>query len=173
MSNVFFIGDIHLGHKNIINFGQRSFATSLEEHDEQMIQKWNSVVRPKDRVWVLGDVAFSSVALQKVGRLSGEKFLIAGNHDDFNAYEYLKYFKNVKAFEKRYNGLVLTHIPIHPYELHVTKRKWKFNIHGHLHEYDLVDNRYINVNADRINHMPISLDKVRDIIKSRNLVRGI
>ena len=51
---VFFIGDLHLGHQGILNFGQRHFET-IGEHDAHLMQQWNSVVRKeKDIVWPMG-----------------------------------------------------------------------------------------------------------------------
>ena len=41
MARVFFIADLHLGHTNMAL--KRGFAT-VEEHDEHIIEKWNSVV---------------------------------------------------------------------------------------------------------------------------------
>ena len=66
MSETYFIADLHLGHKNIIRFDStrehRPFAT-IEEHDAELIRRWNAVVRPVDKVWVLGDVAFGKASL--------------------------------------------------------------------------------------------------------------
>lgn len=57
MANTFFIGDTHFGHKGIITFdavkSYRPFAT-IEERDEEIVKRWNSVVRKGDLVWHLG-----------------------------------------------------------------------------------------------------------------------
>ena len=45
MSNVYFIGDLHLGHKNILKFGQRSMYDNIDEHDVGLMERWNEVVR--------------------------------------------------------------------------------------------------------------------------------
>lgn len=160
MSNIFFISDMHLGHENIMKFGQREF-NSIEEHDEALVGSWNAIVRPKDIVWVLGDVAFTTQSLKLFDRMSGRKRLIMGNHDRFDTGLYMKYFEDVKAFEKRYHGLVMTHIPIHPQEM--AYRNWATNVHGHIHhpEKDIKDSSYINVNVDIIGMIPISLDQLR------------
>jgi calcineurin-like phosphoesterase family protein len=41
MSIVRFIADLHLSHENMAK--RRGFST-IEEHDEHIIEKWNSVV---------------------------------------------------------------------------------------------------------------------------------
>ena len=167
--SVYFIGDLHLGHENIMKFGQRNFP-SIEEHDEYLVTAWNSVVKSKrDLVWVLGDVAMEIESLKLMDKMVGRKVLVMGNHDRFDTQVYLKYFEKVVAFEKRYHGLVMTHIPIHPNEMN--NRNWNYNLHGHIHMADRMpyDPQYINVNADApgINLTPISLERIRGIIKER------
>lgn len=165
--SVFLIGDMHLGHANIMKFGQRPFA-SIEEHDEALIQAWNTVVRSKyDLVWVLGDVAMDIKSLDLLSKAAGRKVLIAGNHDRFDTQVYLKYFEKVISFEKRY-GFIMTHIPIHPNEL--VYRNWKYNVHGHIHHKDKQpkESNYINVNIDYTgDYQPVPLDRIKQEIKNR------
>lgn len=54
---IYFTADTHFGHKNVIRFCDRPFA-SAEEMDEVMIKNWNSRVRGKDIVYILGDMFF-------------------------------------------------------------------------------------------------------------------
>ncbi|MBQ3404908.1 MAG: hypothetical protein IJG63_05785 [Oscillospiraceae bacterium] len=56
MSN-FYIADTHFGHRNCVRFDDRPFR-SIEEHDETLISNWNSVVQPRDDVFILGDFAY-------------------------------------------------------------------------------------------------------------------
>lgn len=167
MANVFFIGDLHLGHKNIMKFGQRNFDT-IEHHDEAMIDLWNSKVKSKrDLVWVLGDVAMSTEAMKILEKAQGHKRLIMGNHDREPISEYLKYFEDIRAFEKRY-GFVMSHVPIHPNEM--VYRSWNYNVHGHIHDpkKNLNVDTYFNVNVDSIGLIPLELDELRTKI---NLAR--
>lgn len=165
--SVYFIGDLHLGHKNIMKFGQRDFS-SIEEHDQELMDRWNSTVkRQKDLVWVLGDVAMSMESLKLLSSFTGRKVLVIGNHDRFDTQVYLKYFEKVVSFERRYHGLIMTHIPIHPNELQY--RTWRFNIHGHIHDSNKFpyDPKYINVNADQVNLTPVKLETIQEIVVER------
>ena len=51
----FITSDLHFGHKNILEYDKRPFS-SIEEHDESLIENWNSLVRPQDLVYCLGDI---------------------------------------------------------------------------------------------------------------------
>ncbi len=157
----FFIGDTHFGHKNILQFEAvaRPF-TSIEEHDEELVKRWNSKVKPNDRVWHLGDVAWGSKNLATVSRLNGQKRLVLGNHDTYPTLKYLEYFGKVYGVAI-VEGFVLTHIPISPCSI----ERYGRNIHGHLHSKTIDDDRYINVSAERINLTPIALEELGGLQK--------
>ncbi|MFK7937213.1 MAG: metallophosphoesterase, partial [Saprospiraceae bacterium] len=82
MKNIFFTSDHHFGHKNIIKFSNRPFA-SVEEMDEHLIRCWNEKVGADDEVYHLGDVGLCSAKkLNKIlARLNGTIYLIKGNHE--------------------------------------------------------------------------------------------
>ena len=150
------IADTHFGHKRIIELERkvRQFD-SIEEHDEFLIEQWNSVVRPKDTVWHLGDVLFGRDTFKKLGKLNGVKKLVMGNHDVYPTERYLEYFNNVYGAAE-VKGCLLTHIPVHPSELH----DYRLNIHGHMHSKQLDEDRYVCVSAEQTNLCPVELDKV-------------
>ena len=50
MSNVRFIGCLHLGHEWMAK--HRGFENS-EKHDEHLIESWNSIVNKKDLTYIL------------------------------------------------------------------------------------------------------------------------
>lgn len=151
---LFVIADTHFGHRRILEFEAkaRPFAT-IEEHNEALVERWNSVVRPRDTVWHLGDVLFGKRTFWYLSRLNGTKKLVAGNHDQYPTQDYLQYFSRVVgAAEVR--DCILTHIPVHPGQF----SRFKFNIHGHLHSKKLDDPRYICVSAEHTNLTPVPLD---------------
>ena len=53
----FFTSDLHLSHRNIIKYCKRPFIDE-NEMNEAIISRWNSIVSPKDIVYVVGDVTF-------------------------------------------------------------------------------------------------------------------
>lgn len=159
MGNVFIISDLHFGHRNMAL--HRGFK-SVEEHDQHIIDCWNSVVTKGDTVWILGDVSMEKATeYHKLGLLKGHKKVVLGNHDmckpSHNA-EMLKYVNCVSgAVTNKSKGYILTHIPIHPNEL---EYRFKINIHGHVHEKNINDNRYVNVCCEVVNYTPKLLKEV-------------
>ena len=185
MSNTFFASDTHFGHKNIITpkfeMANRPFKT-IEEHDEALIENWNSVVQPRDRVFHLGDFSLgrSRQKLIVIGkRLNGYIFLMMANHDYFDASTYREFADLIGQphkldIDKR---IVMSHAPVHPDSL----RKAAVNVHGHLHSgfvkqfvysairsRNRVDCRYLNVSMERISLTPISYD---DLVAASALLK--
>jgi calcineurin-like phosphoesterase family protein len=159
----FVTSDTHFGHKNILTFTDdegkltREFD-SVEEMDEHMVDNWNRIVRPVDKVYHLGDVAIQKKSISIVERLNGKKILIKGNHDIFSLKEYAKYFKDVRAYRMfPGEGFILSHIPIHPRQL---QGRWRYNIHGHLHQNLVGDERYINVCVEQTDYEPVDLEHI-------------
>lgn len=77
-----FTSDTHFGHARIIELCNRPFA-NVDFMREMIVNNWNAIVSPSDRVFHLGDVALGPIhdSLQVIKRLNGRKTLIIGNHD--------------------------------------------------------------------------------------------
>lgn len=190
MSNRFVIADTHFGHTGMIQF-VRSDGTPLrpewgradpdrlmspeeaservEAMNEAMVERWNSVVGPKDKVEVLGDVVINRRALPILARLNGKKRLRMGNHDIFvkhHSADYQPYFEEISAYKVMpTEGVILSHIPVHPCQL---EHRWIGNIHGHMHEKRVtrsihtangkehrIDPRYLCVSVEQIEYTPL------------------
>jgi len=185
MSNIFLCSDHHLGHSNILTFKNwdgsmlRVFE-NVDHMNETMVNNHNKVVNPDDRVYFLGDVAMSKKYLPILNRMNGRKVLIKGNHDKESLNTYAQYFDDVRG-SHQFDGMILTHIPIHPQSL----GRWGTNVHGHLHsnkvlmkdppkgdEYEVKpngpeDSRYICVAMEQIDYTPISLEELKAKIAKR------
>ncbi len=163
--NIFLISDTHFGHSNILTFKKKDGSLlrpgfiNITEHDEYLIKKWNSVVKPNDKIYHLGDIGFKNfTAIQQVfNRLNGEKILIKGNHDNLKLSQYAQLFKDVRAYHVL-DKYVLSHVPVHPECLD----RWVGNIHGHLHSNNINDKRYINVSVEQLDdYTPISFEELK------------
>lgn len=99
MSNIYFSGDGHIGHQSILKYmPERPYATELDTiaHDEWLIDLWQKTVGEHDRIYFAGDLTFynSEKARRLLERLSGEKYLAVGNHDD-SIRSHSNYFRKV------------------------------------------------------------------------------
>lgn len=194
---VFHTSDTHFGHKNIITYCDRPFA-SVEEMDEGMVDRWNAVVRPEDSVYHYGDVAMGkiSTSILHVARLNGNKFLIPGNHDtcwpgnkkvrtsDKHMYEDVG-FTILNPTEHRVIGETETshgrvvRMCHFPYEgdSHDGDRftEWRpkndglWIIHGHVHEKWKVKNKQLNVGVDVWDFTPVSEAQIVETIAQSGL----
>lgn len=158
-ARVLFISDLHFNHENMAI--KRGFENA-KEMNQHIIKSWNSVVNKKDTVYILGDITMEkSSDYPLLNKLHGFKKVVLGNHDKpQHIPELLKYVNSVAGMVKlssQKGNIFLTHCPIHPRELEFGV---KYNIHGHLHENNIDDNRYKNVCCENINYKPKSLEEL-------------
>lgn len=160
--NIFLISDTHFAHENcysFINYDGTKMRPwdNCDEADEIMIENWNKIVSPQDKVYHLGDIGFNKTKLHLIlPRLNGKKYLIKGNHDKFKPNFYLQHFKDIRGCHNLDNFL-LTHIPVHP----ESKSRFKANLHGHVHANSLSDTWYYNCCVEVNNYTPIPFDLIK------------
>ena len=182
MPAVFLVSDTHFGHAGVCRFTRADGCTPLRpwddaaEMDEAMVKAWNERVKPTDKVYHLGDVVINRKSLAIMHRLNGDKVLIRGNHDIFKDTDYREHFRELRAYHVM-NGLILSHIPVHPESL----GRFGTNVHGHTHANrvrkargvdartgeilysDEIDPRYHNVSVEQLpDFAPILFE---DVIK--------
>ena len=140
-------------------------VTTVEEHDEWIVESCNRVLNKNDVLWVLGDIAFDMKSLKHLGRIKGQKHLILGNHDNLPVSYYSEY-GSVYPGLTRYKSFWLSHCPIHPDEL-----RGRLNIHGHVHSNSINDERYINVCMEQLyDGEPVSLTELKRLREMINKV---
>jgi len=174
--NTWITSDQHFFHSNILTFKDdkgnliRPNFDSMQEMNEYMIEKWNSVVKQDDKVYHLGDIVMKEARKyfdQIMPRLNGTKVLIKGNHDIAKLSIYADYFKDVRSEHHFKTGsgdiVVFTHRPIFLGESHF-KDKSVFNVHGHIHQNLLDDKRYINVCVEHWDYTPIEWNQISAMI---------
>lgn len=142
--------DPHIGHYKMSVL--RGFEGNTEAMDNQRIDQWNSVITPKMRVLLFGDVALCHPdrAVEVLSKLNGEIVLLRGNHD---------LPKNLKAIQGRfkeigdYKSFKYQHTPTgevfrficshYPMESWDKMYQGSVMLHGHSHGGSMtVPNRY-------------------------------
>ena len=164
MKDTYVLADTHFGHKNIHKFRMHPNGhafDSSKEHDEYVMDMWNTYIPGGARVIIAGDVAFNVEGLQKLERLHGDKTIIPGNHDKAIT-TLVQYCGCVKPMVTASIGgvnIVITHIPIHFSQL----ERWHVNIHGHTHAQSVPDSvRHFNISLEALGFIPITVDEIID-----------
>jgi calcineurin-like phosphoesterase family protein len=165
MHNVFFTGDTHYSHSNIIKYCNRPFKDS-KEMNERLVSNYNEVVKDNDVVYHLGDVMFGQNHYL-LTQLRGKKILLIGNHDHgylkalsefFVEQHYLLMIRNLSESKRDF---VLCHYPIESWP---SMNHSSIHIHGHCHgnlpSTRLLNNRF-DVGVDAWpGYRPVHLDEI-------------
>lgn len=167
MADRWFISDTHFGHANMLGFKgtdglpiRRGFR-DVEHMDEHMIERWNSVVKPGDTVFHLGDFAMNPKEIMRVRpRLQGKINLVLGNHDRAQLSQY-RYFQKVRGwyhFTEPGAAMVCTHCPLHESGFLARYDGTCINVHGHIHARVIPDAKYVNVCVEQTDYLPVHYD---------------
>lgn len=181
MSETFFTSDTHFCHNQDFLFSPRGFS-SVEEMNEAIVERWNSIVKPEDIVYHLGDTMLNDneKGIEYFKRLNGTIYLIFGNHDT-DARKNLLYselagkiiggwyatlikFNKLSLYLSHYPTLTANYDDKH-FNQHV------INLHGHVHSiipWIDVENPFMyDVGMDAHNCTPIHIDEIIKAIKGR------
>ena len=182
-----FTADLHLGHRNIIDYTGRPFE-DVGSMNRGLIDRWTRVVDADDTVWVLGDVAMGPIrhTLPLVGELPGHKLLVPGNHDrcwpghgraaDPWVDRYLDAGFDAVCDETTTvdiggEEILLCHFPYegdsHDEDRYVEHRPiddGRWLLHGHVHTTWAQRGRMINVGVDVTDQRPVSEAEIAALI---------
>ena len=169
---IYFTSDCHFNHKNILAYEpvSRPFET-IEEMNETIISNWNSVVKPEDTVYVLGDMFMGMLdSIEPIlKRLNGTVKIIRGNHDTKKRLEeYARLgieVKDIDYFVYKGRFFILCHFPMTNEEfirMIVQDNSEVVFLYGHIHSN--APKGYVNgtyhVGADTNNLTPISIEQI-------------
>jgi len=181
MPDIYFTSDTHFSHQPEFLWKPRGFS-SVEEMNEAIIERWNSIVKPNDIVYHLGDTMLNDneKGIECFKRLNGQIFLIFGNHDSearrnllfsecrnkmlggWYAYQ-IKYSK-MTIYMSHYPTLTANYDDKH-FSQHVLA------LHGHTHQqtnFLSPSNPFMyHVGVDSHNCTPVHIDEVITEIRQR------
>lgn len=185
--SVFVTSDTHFRHNNILTLGDGRPFSSIEEHDETIINNWNSVVSDDDIVIHLGDAVMGprEQNLPVIDRLNGRIILVPGNHDTVSSVESASRRERFRPIYERHfdaiwpecvslGSVVLSHYPPAEIPDHGEVDRFSFMrprtdeghnvfVHGHSHQTHthtpLANGGVaVNVGVDANNWTPVSID---------------
>ncbi|MGG0754937.1 metallophosphoesterase [Brevibacillus laterosporus] len=163
--DIWITSDTHFDHSSIIEYEQRPFKNKIEM-TSILIDNWNSVVKPNDLIFHLGDVFFCNAKRMEeiANQLNGRKILIRGNHD--KRYTNTKFKKLGFDVYNYYfiNKMLLSHYPQSETSLRVAIKSTDLigNVHGHVHSKidNLDQNIYKCVSVELTNYKPIHIQEI-------------
>ena len=142
--------------------------------NEVLIENWNSVVKPDDLVYHLGDVGMHEPS-KYLKRLNGKKVLIKGNHDSPSQMKgCFEQVLDSAVLEIGGNKVNLSHYPyrenVGPYDgkfiFKMTKDDGKWLLHGHTHNSTpKIFQKSINLSVEHWNYKPASEWDIIDLMK--------
>jgi len=185
---VWFTSDTHFNHQKILEFCKRPFD-NINEHDQKLIENWNSVISPEDTVFHLGDFCFGNP--QKVieirEQLNGHIYLIKGNHDDKNLQASLYPLFEGCLYQARIlinkQTVYLNHFPFLCFahgNIDTYKNSYSIQLFGHIHSgpnsssedtsrSNILYPTQYDVGVDNNNYFPVSWKEVKTIINNQIL----
>lgn len=163
--SIFFISDLHLNHANIIKYCKRPFK-DVNEMNNTIVDRWNSVVKQNDTVFHIGDFCKRGNPNEFIKNMNGRILFIKGNHDE----ELVKY--NIhplsNSFVYRYNAEDFMLIHSTDWLTVPWSNAWIISGHHHNNNTDMFPlindwNKTINVSAEMINYTPIEVGKLLEM----------
>ena len=152
--SIYITSDLHLGHKKIIEHCDRPFE-SVDQMNKTIVNNWNRLVKPRDKVYFLGDLSFRSYPAEFwIPFLHGKIVFIKGNHDWFDN---TVYYNN---FILKYRGdlFYLVHNP-----RYVPKNWQGWAICGHNHNkvpFFNKQSKRFNISTEVTNYKPVNMEYI-------------
>ena len=188
--NIHFTSDYHVGHANVIKFDKRPFS-SVEEMNQELIKRWNSVVSDDDTVFYLGDLFYRcrfEMVKEFVDSLNGKIHFIMGNHDRYRDIKKLDRFEKIhgndtslggatiqikdKDANRGYQDIILCHYAI----LSWNKGHYgSWHLHGHSHQSLMMnpdmawfyERKVLDMGCNGWDYTPVSYQTIKDIMNKK------
>lgn len=166
----FFTSDTHFGHKNIVEYCKRPFAT-FGEMDKEIVRRWNEVVTGNDTVYHLGDFAFGRDAtlpyISDIAKeLKGKIKLIRGNHEKMASAIQWR-FSSINDYSEINIGgqeIVLFHYGMRTWH-HDLRGTW--HLYGHSHGGLPPFGKSLDIGVDSWDFAPVSFDRLKEVMDKR------
>lgn len=164
-NKIWVTSDSHFCHRNILVYEaeNRPFK-DRDEMNEALIQRWNEKVRESDLVLHLGDFSFGNKNRIKdiVSRLNGRIWLLLGNHDREQHYDWMKlgFERTIKHPFLLDGKFIFSHEPLE------TIPDGKVNIYGHVHGsryFNTIDPNRLCACVERWNCAPIEYNYIKSL----------
>lgn len=163
---IYFTADTHFGHCNILKYCNRPFK-DFDHMNEEMVSRFNEVLKPGDILYHLGDVKHSAIGWKEtVGRLNTKNIhLILGNHDNEKDAARSGMFASISKL--RTVSADGCHFTLCHYAMRTWSSKGRggMQLYGHSHGRLPGLGRQMDVGVDTNNFYPYSLEDIVNKMK--------
>lgn len=184
---IYLTSDFHFSHDRSFIYETRGFK-NVEEMNEEIIKRFNSIVKSNDKTYVLGDLCLGGGSAETmiknkslIERLNGSLYIILGNHDTQKRIEMYQECKNVESIDYatvlKYSKycFYLSHYPAltSNWDDDKSLKQKTISLCGHSHSIDSfkdIDKGPIyHVECDAHNCYPVLLDNIIAQIKDKTV----
>ena len=169
-----------VSHNQAFLYEPRGF-TSIEEMNEAIVERWNSVVKPDDMVFHLGDIILNDneKGIEYLKRLNGQLCVIWGNHETSARQQLIEKLPIITLgyahqFKHGKWTFYLSHYPTKVSNYDDTKWHKMWCLCGHVHTQDkfldVADSCY-HVEMDAHNCYPVNIEQIKEDIRQYNLLQ--
>ena len=178
---IFITSDWHLSHDREFIYKPRGF-NSIEEMNDAIIERHNSIVTPEDDVYVLGDLCLGGAeSLERnrklISSMNGKLHIAFGNHDTPAR---RKMYAELPSVVEAAWAIMLDYNKYHFYMSHFptltgnlekeSLRQMTLNLYGHTHQNTnfFEDRPYMfHVGVDSHDCYPVPIDEVIAVMKQQ------
>ena len=172
-NKIWVTSDTHFRHRRILIYeaAARPFET-VEQMNEELVNRWNAKVGPMDVVFHLGDFGFTSNAQTRtiLSKMNGRKFLLLGNHDrqqkltdeKWVSLGFERVFRNPFLLDSKF---IFSHEPLE------TIPDGKVNVYGHVHGsayFNTMDRNRICVCVERWDCAPVEYEFIKRMFSGKD-----
>lgn len=168
---MWFTSDLHLNHENILKYcpERGNLWSSVNEMNQSIIDRWNSVVKPKQLIYCLGDICFYNTDI--LNKLNGKIILIKGNHDRKEIINCGRFEAVVPYLEIKLDKKLIT---MCHYKMEVWRNSHynnSYHLYGHSHGTREGDSQCCDVGIDNpfTNFTPVSFPQILEFLKTQEL----
>lgn len=174
-----------MGHEKMLQGLRGNAFSSIEEHDNTIINNILETVKPGDNLYFLGDAfwKYSSKQVEEVMTKFKKHRInihwILGNHDKLSWTKHgaVKWVGQIKDITVEKQPITLCHYPLLVYNR--SHYSGTIQLHGHTHIGDFTDKKIknnpyiqqligktINVNVEMWEYKPLSFEQIMGIVKN-------
>ena len=177
---IWFTSDTHFCHDRGFVYEPRCFQ-NIDEMNEAIVERWNSVVKPWDIVYHLGDVMLNDndKGCEFFKKLNGQIYILRGNHDTNNRVNIYNTLPNVfdcgdyaRVIKVGKYTFYLSNYPTNTSNLenNAPLSQHIINLYGHTHQKDNFYNDIpymYHVGMDSHNCYPVAAEIIIEDIKQK------